>query len=111
MIETARRVVLVLAAVALFGGCRAEPAPETGAPTEMVFVDSQTKKVVLAEPTDELPALNPETGRRTLMPGLYCSHCRTWHPAPPVEVQQRNPKSRLCPKDGKPLSTNGPIGE
>lgn len=75
----------------------------------MVFVCTETGKVITAPP-GETPALNPDTGRKTLMPGLYCAQCRKWYPSAPLEVAQRNPASRLCPKHRTPMETKGPEG-
>jgi|GEM_PF-1843938 len=43
--------------------------------------------------------------------GAYCSTCQKWHALPPMEVVQRQPKARLCPKTKTPLSFEGPVPE
>ncbi len=100
------RLLAVAIAVGL-AGCADESAV-VEPPTEMVFVDVESGSPVTAPPSTDLPALHPETGRRTLMPGLYCPQCRQWHPAPPLEELQRNPEARQCPKCGAAMSADGP---
>ena len=91
----------------LLSGCgsETEALSESG---KMVFVDTETMNPMVLPTTDSVPAVNPETGRRTLMPGLFCSDCMAWYPAPPVEQVNRQPGSALCPKTGTPLVADGP---
>lgn len=74
----------------------------------IVYVDLKTKQPVVQLACEEVPARHPETGKRTLMPGLYCPTCGRWHPAPPFETLQRTPGAALCPTDRTPLTTDGP---
>jgi hypothetical protein len=103
---TARMLVCGLLAVP--SGCADDGASMT-APAEVVFVDLETKQPVLAPPAGDVPAPHPETGRRTLMPGLYCAHCQAWHAAPPLEELQRNPEARKCPVCGGAQTAEGPV--
>lgn len=99
-------LLLTLVAAIGCGGAASPPAdPLDG---QIVFVDTVTRKTYIGQPTEMLPAVHPETGRRTLMPGLYCAKCQAWHPAPPLEVRQREPKSLRCPKSGDLMTPDGP---
>lgn len=73
-----------------------------------VYVDRETLQAMELARTEEAPAVNPQTGRRTLMPGLYCPQCKAWRPSPPLEVLQRDPQAHRCPKCQSPLTTDGP---
>jgi len=101
--------LLCSAILCVAAGCGSQSSSNTGQRTKTVYIDTRSGKTVIAEPSEKLPAVNPNTGKRTLMPALYCPQCDTWYAAPPVEVQQRNPDSRRCPKHGTPLSTEGPV--
>lgn len=75
---------------------------------QYVYVCSETGEIVVAaaEPT---PAVNPKTGRRTLLRGLYCDQCRKWYSVPPARREGANPLHQRCPKHRTPLSQNGPL--
>ncbi len=102
-------IVLVVSAAIGCGG--APPPPADPLDGQMVFVDTLTRKTFLRQPTDELPAVHPESGKRTLMPGLYCAKCQAWYPSPPLDVRQREPKSLRCPKTGELMTPHGPPPE
>ncbi len=72
---------------------------------QVAYVCTETGRVVRAA-AQAVPATNPETGRNTLMPGLYCAKCKAWHPTAPFEILQRNPTARLCPKHRIPMETS-----
>ena len=74
----------------------------------MVYVCLETQQVMTAPP-QPTPAINPHTGRRTLMPGMYCSACRAWTAAPPWDVLQRSPQAALCRTHQQPRSFDGPL--
>lgn len=97
---------LVLAAV--LPGC--QKSPRTGDPVGglIVYVDVETREPVINLLTSEVPTINPQTGKRTLMPGLYCPTCQRWHPAPAFDTLQRTPGAGRCPTDGTPLTSDGP---
>jgi hypothetical protein len=99
----------MIVAILLAAGCGAESAAEQAAQAKRVYWDTETKQPVAANMTAESPAVNPTTGRRTLMPALYCPKCGDWRAAPPLAEIQRNPKSRMCVKCGGPLVADGPI--
>ena len=80
-------------------------------PGKMVFVDTKTMAPVVRSVADSLPAANPATGKRTLMPGLYCSTCQKWYPVPPPDEINRRPNAALCPETQEPLISDGPWPE
>lgn len=105
-----RPAAMLLSYVALFlsgSGCRFGEAEGAASGKRMTYICTETKEVMTAAP-QPTPAVNPKTGRRTLVAALYCSRCRKWYPAPPLDVLQRNPGAALCPKTGEPLSLDGP---
>ncbi|MCC7421834.1 MAG: hypothetical protein IT428_16265 [Planctomycetaceae bacterium] len=101
------KLLPLLLAAGLLAGC-SDGKSGHAAIEPMVYVDTETGKVVQAPP-EPTPAVNPDTGKKTLMPGLYCSRCKKWYPSAPLEVAQRNPSSRMCPKHRTPMETKGPV--
>ena len=75
----------------------------------MVFIDTKTKQVLRQAPSPDVPALNPATGTKTLVPAGYCDKCQRWDPLPALEVLQRNPALLRCPKTKTELRFDGPI--
>ena len=47
-----------------------------------------------------MPALNPITGRRTLVLAVYSNRTKEWVPAPSEEVLRQN-RQMLAQEDGK----------
>lgn len=92
-------------------GCGSGNSDPTSHATQMVYVDLQTNTAVVGDRSDVVPAVNPATGERSLMPGLYCSNCEQWRPSPPLEELQRNPAARQCPQCGNAMSADGPWPE
>ena len=78
---------------------------------QAVYVDTETMQAVVGDIVDEPPALNPETGQRTLMPALYCPACQSWHAVPPAGQINRVPGATTCRKTGAALTTDGPWPE
>ena len=74
----------------------------------MVYVDTETMTPLVQAVSESLPAVNPKTGKRTLMAGLYCAECQTWYPVPPPDQINRRPNAALCPKTRTPLTLDGP---
>lgn len=105
-----RTACLICLTLSIATGCgRASVPPSVNAlDGQMVYVDTVSRRTFLGQPTEELPAVHPESGQRTLMPGLYCAKCRAWYPAPPLEVRQRQPSSLRCPKSGDLMTPDGP---
>jgi hypothetical protein len=77
-------------------------------PEEVTFVCTETGAITRGD-WQVSPALNPKTGRRTLMQALYCEKCNKWYPAPPPEMAQQSPRGPACPKDGEVLTMDGPL--
>ncbi len=101
---------LLVLGVLLAPAC-SETVPEAQVPAEMVFFDVETKQPVVQQMSADAPAVNAATGRRTLMPGLYCPQCRAWRPAPPLEVAQRTPAALRCPQCQGAMTADGPVPE
>jgi len=101
---------IVLAAAALAGGglwlASRGAAPAAGA--TMVYVCSETGEVVSA-PSQPLPALNPRTGRNTLLRGVYCPQCGRWYAAPPPDHFAGNPRELTCRIHNVPMTAEGPV--
>ncbi|MES2792513.1 MAG: hypothetical protein V4719_23065 [Planctomycetota bacterium] len=55
------------------------------------------------------PAVDPKSGKRILVPGMYCSKCQKWFPAPPPEMVERSPGGPVCPRDKTRLTVDGPL--
>jgi hypothetical protein len=89
-------------------GCGGDTSADTLA-TQQVYFDRESASAVIADAGLKTPAVNPATGRRTLMPALYCGRCRAWRAAPPLEEAQRNPQARQCVQCRGPLSAEGPL--
>ena len=91
----------------VFGSC-AQPPPPAVSDAAIVYIDTKTQETRLLPRQAQTPAINPQTGERTLVPGLYCKTCAKWYPSPPPEVLQRSTAAYRCPKDGQPMSLEGP---
>jgi hypothetical protein len=72
-----------------------------------MYVCRETRKLSRG-PRQATPAVNPKTGRETLVQALYCPKCRTWYPAPPAALAERMPGGPVCPKTGTPLLESEP---
>ena len=76
-------------------------------PPEVVYVDTKTGATFLIA-SKTSPDSNPETGEKTLVPGLYCSECQAWKAVGPVENRQLRRKTNNCPIHKIPLTNDGP---
>ena len=72
------------------------PAPVTG--HDVTYICLETREVIEG-PVQAVPALNPSTGRRTLVPAVYSNRTKEWVPAPSEEVLRKNRQS-LSQEDG-----------
>ncbi len=104
-----RIITLVVCALMLLG-C-GESETNDAPPAQMVYVDTASGEAVVGPVAANFPAKSSLSDKRTLMPGLYCSQCRQWHPAPPMDQINRQQRSALCPKCGQALSLEGPWPE
>jgi hypothetical protein len=102
------RATLLIALVTVSVGCEKSAPPAAAVEETAVYFDTALKEAVLSPRVDEFPAVNPKTGKRTLMPAAWCPGCEAWHAAPPIEEVQRNPKALVCQKTGAKLNPNGP---
>jgi len=105
------RIICALSVLIFASSCDS-PAPiEDPHAGQMVYIDTATDTPLAANISRETPAIHPDTGKRTLVPALYCATCQKWYPAPPLEILQRNPAAAQCPKSHGKLSTEGPWPE
>ena len=105
-----RTVSLLLVSTMLLSGtisCQ-DLSGDESAVAVVVYLCRETNEIVTARP-QPTPAVNPRTGRPTLVRGLYCDKCRKWRPIPPPEVYSGNPLSCPCPRHKQPMSPNGPL--
>jgi hypothetical protein len=98
----------VFAMLLFAAGCGADTAADQAVESKRVYWDAETRGPVAADVSAESPAVHPATGRRTLMPALYCARCNEWRAVPPLAEVQRNPKSRICAKCKGSLVADGP---
>lgn len=88
----------------------AGPAPAA----EITYYCRETKAFSHG-PRQPTPAVNPQTGRATLVQALYCPKCRKWRPAPPPELQERFMAGPVCPvhrtalMEVEPAETTAPV--
>lgn len=73
------------------GPARTEPST-----TAAVYVCQKSGEIFVGR-GQSAPLLHPDTGKPTLYPGLYCSRCRAWKPAPPMDRLYRQPELLDCP--------------
>ena len=97
--------------VVLVSSCGSSAPIEDPHAGQMVYIDTATDLPFASNISRETPAIHPDTGKRTLVPALYCATCRKWYPAPPLEALQRNPAASKCPKGHGKLATEGPWPE
>ncbi|MBI1313703.1 hypothetical protein GC176_20615 [bacterium] len=99
-----RLFTLLIVAVA---GC-GSTEPDTTQIDNAVFVDTVTQTAMVLPVSDTVPAINPHTGKRTLMPALFCPDCQKWYPVPAPEQINRQPDAARCPRTETPLIADGP---
>ena len=96
-------IAALFAAGGLLGCSSEEPVPAA----EEMFVGTESLEVFRI-PAQPVPAINPKTGRATLVQGLYCPECDKWYPAPPLEAVGGNAGAIRCPVHESALSHSGP---
>jgi hypothetical protein len=104
-----RKCALILVVSVIGLGC-SESNSHDSQERRAVYFCRETKKPVVAavQPT---PAVNPATGRRTLVRALYCPQCKAWRAVPPDAAANGNPLATKCPKHRCPLTADGPLPE
>lgn len=109
-------VILVSAILALgFGGWGVLKSFQSTAneislgtePDEITYICTETGSISHGE-LKSTPAVNPATGRRTLVQALYCAQCKKWYPSPPPEMAERSPRGPVCAISGGPLTVSEP---
>ena len=76
-------------------------------PLEITFVCLETGTLSQG-PRVATPAINPATGRATLVQALYCPECRRWRPTPPAAIRERMPLGPTCVDHKVPLLESAP---
>ena len=105
-----RNLLLLLLAIVVLSGtisCK-DLSGDESAVADVVYLCRETNEMVTAPP-QTTPAVNPRTGRPTLVRGLYCEKCRKWRAVPPRDVYAGNPLSWPCPRHRQPMSPDGPL--
>ncbi|MGE3313619.1 MAG: hypothetical protein AB7O26_00800 [Planctomycetaceae bacterium] len=99
---------LAAVAVLLFGIVWMMPGDGAAQSESIVtYVCSETGAVIATTAQQE-PALNPATGRRTLLRGVYCPQCEKWYRAPSPEHSGGNPRPLVCGVHQVPMTYEGP---
>jgi hypothetical protein len=80
----------------------------TDSPTDVAYLCRETSQLILAPP-QQVPAVNPQTGRATLFRALYCPDCQDWRAVPPPETFSGNPLTYPCPKHKRQMTATGPL--
>jgi hypothetical protein len=90
---------------------RAAPPTASGPtpPAEIMYVCKETHRLIQG-PRQPTPAVNPQTGRATLVQVLYCAKCNRWHLEPPPAIRDRMPSGPRCLKHNCPLLEQAPQG-
>lgn len=76
--------------------------PSAVADAEVAYVCLETHELVYG-PVQPVPALNPKTGRRTLVPAVYSVQDESWVAAPPEAVLRRQQRELAGEEDRAPL--------
>lgn len=100
--------LIVALAVVGYSGVNWLSKPSTAAAgtplsAEIMYLCRETKALSRG-PRQTRPAVNPATGRVTLVQALYCPQCRKWRAAPPAAMRERFATGPLCPVHRVPLS-------
>ncbi len=101
-----------IASAALAAGLAAATAlsiggRHTGSAAAIVYVCTETGQV-LSAPPQPVPAINPATGRRTLVRGVYCAGCNRWYAAPAPDHRTGNPRPPVCRIHHVAMTFDGP---
>lgn len=74
----------------------------------VTYVCTETGKVIVA-PAQSQPALNPETGKHTLLRGVFCPQCNKWYATPSPDHLRGNPRELKCQVHNVPMTYDGPV--
>jgi hypothetical protein len=77
---------------------------------KIVYVDTKSGKAFMLSARISHET-NPETGEKTLIPGMYCEKCASWKPVGSMEALQTSRAVRKCPVHKSPLLRDGPLPE
>lgn len=80
------------------GGSR--PPPVTG--NEVTYICLETREVIDG-PVQDVPAVNPRTGRRTLVRAVYSTRTNEWVPVPSEDALRNNRRLLSQTDESSPL--------
>ena len=95
--------------LALTAGCARDAG--NASPPPIVMIDIATNTATVQPASDAYPAVDPATGKPTLMPAMYCGTCRKWRPVPAPAQINRVRNATQCPRCRDQLTLDGPLPE
>jgi uncharacterized protein YbaR (Trm112 family) len=110
-------IVLLVAACCGLAGWTVYQQTKT-TPVEISVTEETTDEITLLNTATGVvtrvdwvptPAIDPQTGKATLVQALYCEKCRKWYPAPPQAMAERLPGGPVCYYDKTRLTAAGPL--
>lgn len=104
--STTLNTTVFVASVVLMVGC-SQQQTTLAEVSDRVYFDIAMQQPMTLPVQMEIPAKHPQTGKKTIVPALYCPQCGRWYASPPAEVLQRSAAAYRCPKGGHPMSPNG----
>lgn len=97
----------VLLMLPAFPAC--SPSESHPASGKMVYIDSVTTLPVIQQSSYDYPAVNLQTGEKTLRPAAYCDRCRKWQAIPSLDTIQRRGQLLKCSQCQAQLRFDGPF--
>ena len=79
----------------------------SGPRVPIVYVCTETAETFVGDLQGE-PAINPKTGRRTLVRGMFCLQCERWNASQPSNHRAGNPRAQLCRVHHVEMTYDGP---
>ncbi|MFN0053483.1 MAG: hypothetical protein ACKV0T_14970 [Planctomycetales bacterium] len=101
-------VGLVIGGLGMSWWMKPPPAAAGPLPSPQIAYICRETGTLSFGPRQPTPAVNPATGRSTLVQALFCPQCEKWHAAPPPEFSERLPLGPVCPVHKLPLLETEP---
>lgn len=79
----------------------------SGPAVPIVYVCTETNET-FSDQLQSVPAVNPKTGHRTLVRGVYCAECNRWYASQPSNHRSGNPRTQNCRVHHLPMTYAGP---